>query len=67
MQFTKEVNWTTVDFLAAAVLLLSAGLALEGIMRKIRHKKIQILLIVAILCALMLLWAELAVGVFHSV
>lgn len=67
MQFTKEVNWTTIDFLAAAVLLFSAGFALEWVMQKISRKKIQILLAIAILCAFMLLWAELAVGVFHSV
>ncbi len=64
MQFTREVNWTSIDFLAAAALLLSAGFTFEWVMQKISHRRTQILLALAILFALMLLWAELAVGIF---
>ena len=64
MQFTAEVNWTLFDFLVAAVLLLSAGFILEFILRKVKNLSNRIVLVVALLITLLLIWAELAVGIF---
>lgn len=66
MQFTEEVAWTGTDFLIAGVLLLGTGLLLELAIRKIRNIKIRVAFIVVLLLALLLLWAELAVGIFGT-
>ena len=66
MQFTEEVNWNIADFLVAGILLLILGSIIELIIQKVQHHKYkQIFFIVAILLFL-LLWAELAVGIFDS-
>ncbi|QQR36452.1 hypothetical protein JI749_02095 [Devosia oryziradicis] len=63
MQFTSEVNWGGEDFIAAALLLGGAGLALEATMRFVRGSATRIVLGLTILIALALIWAELAVGI----
>lgn len=64
MQFTNEVNWTLFDFLVAAALLLSAGFAFELILRRVKKPSNRIILVIALLISLLLIWAELAVGIF---
>lgn len=66
MQFTNEVNWSLSDFIAAAVLLLSAGLVLDFVLRKVKNRNYRILMIIALFILLFLVWAELAVGIFDS-
>lgn len=66
MQFTDEVNWTLFDFIVAAVLLFGAGLAIEFIFRKMKRNNYRIAITLAILVMLLLVWAELAVGIFGS-
>ena len=64
MQFTNEVNWTLFDFIIAGALLLSTGLLCEFAIRKIKNPKYRIAAFTAILAVLLLIWAELAVGIF---
>lgn len=64
MQFTKELNWTISDFAVAGLLLLSTGLVCELILRKVKPTKYRILLCAAILLVLLIIWIELAVGIF---
>lgn len=66
MQFTNEVNWTLSDFVIAGVLLLSTGLLIEFVLRKVTKTKNRILLTLGILFILFVLWAEMAVGIFGS-
>jgi len=66
MQFTSEVKWDFKDFIAAGILLLSAGLAIELVIRNVRKNTIKTVLFIIILLALFLIWAELAVGVFGT-
>ena len=66
MQFTDEVRWTLFDFIVAAGLLLSAGLTLDFIIRKVKRAKYRIVLSVALVAILLLIWAELAVGIFGT-
>ena len=66
MQFTSEVNWDFKDFIAAAVLLLSAGLAIEVVIRNVKTNTLRTVLFLIILLALFLIWAEMAVGIFGS-
>jgi len=66
MQFTDQVIWTAADFLIAGILLLGTGLISEIIMRKIKNKGYKVILIVAALIVLILIWIELAVGIFGT-
>ena len=66
MQFTNEVDWGPLDFIIMGVLLLSTGLMVELIIRKVRNMNYRIGLIAVALVVLFLIWAELAVGIFGS-
>ena len=64
MQFTNEVNWGILDFIVAAILLLSTGLSCNFVMQKVKNTQFRIAIFLAILVLLFLIWAELAVGIF---
>ena len=66
MQFTDEVNWDLADFVVAGVLLLGTGLMGELVIRKVKNTNYRILIWVVLLLALLLIWAELAVGIFGT-
>jgi len=66
MQFTTEVNWKANDFLIMGVLLFGTGLLCELVMRKVNSIIHRALICTAILLALLLVWAELAVGIFRT-
>lgn len=66
MQFTDEVKWDLPDFVAAGVLLLGTGLMCEFVMRKVKRRAFRIAIIVGILAAFVLIWLELAVGIFGT-
>ena len=66
MRFTEEVDWTLSDFAVAAVLLLATGLMWEIVMRKFTGTGTRIVLCAALLMALLLVWMELAVGIFGT-
>ena len=66
MQFTKEVNWTLSDFLVAGILLLGTGLMCELVMRTVSKIKYRIAICAAILAAFLLIWIEIAVGIFGT-
>lgn len=65
MQFSNEVNWSLFDFVVMGVLVFSAGVVFQFVMRKVSDKFRMPLLIILALVVL-LLWTELAVGVFGS-
>ena len=66
MQFTDEVSWTVFDFIVMGVLLLSTGLLCELALRKMTNVKYRTFLLVAIILTFLLVWAELAVGIFGT-
>jgi hypothetical protein len=66
MQFTTEVNWSLTDFITMGVLLLGTGLLCELVLRKVTTIKYRIALCIALLAALLLIWIELAVGIFGT-
>ena len=66
MQFTNEVDWTPFDFIVAGILLLGTGLIFNLVVRKIKNIKYRIAICVALLIVLLLIWAELAVGIFDT-
>ena len=66
MQFTNEVQWDLRDFAIMGTLLLSTGLAIELVLRNLKTGILRTAILVAILLALFLIWAELAVGIFGT-
>jgi hypothetical protein len=65
MLFTDEMNWGAEDFVAAALLLGSVGLLFEAAVRVVRAPRARVAIGLTLLAALLLVWAELAVGLFH--
>lgn len=66
MQFTDEVNWSPSDFLIMGILLFAVGLSLKWVTKHIKSKAQQWILKMFILLVLIMLWAEMAVGIFGS-
>lgn len=66
MQFTAEVNWTFPDFIVAGALLLGTGLMCELVIRKVKKIRHRIAICAVLLIALLLIWLELAVGIFGT-
>ncbi|ABC64196.1 hypothetical protein [Erythrobacter litoralis] len=64
MQFTSEVFWTASDFLVFGVMLAILGLLLEGAARIGKTIRARSLLMAGAVFAFLLVWAELAVGIF---
>ncbi len=64
MQFTDEVNWGLMDFIVAGALLSLAALAYGLASRKLTNIKYRAAVGIAILAVLLIVWIDLAVGVF---
>lgn len=65
MLFTNEVNWNWFDFAVMGILLLCIGLIFELVTTRANAKYRPIIAIVLV-AAILLIWAELAVGIFGS-
>ena len=66
MQFTDEVKWTLLDFIVAGILLLSTGFIIDLAIKKVKNINYRIAITIALLILLLLIWAELAVGIFGT-
>ena len=66
MQFTDEVNWTGSDFVFAAVLFGSVGLAFELIVRNSSSLAYRFGAGLAVVAAFLTIWANGAVGMIGS-
>jgi hypothetical protein len=66
MQLGDQVNWTASDFLIMGGLLIGLGLMIDLIIRKVKTKNARIYLVIGILVLFLLVWAELAVGIFGT-
>ena len=64
MQFTDEVNWSGLDFLVMGALLLGVGLAIDFILQRVTKPSKRLALIATVIAGFVLIWAELAVGIF---
>ena len=66
MQFSNEVNWSLGDFITMGALLLGMGYGVIFI----ANQKIRIgnraFWIILLILAFLLIWAEMAVGIFGS-
>lgn len=66
MQFTPDVQWSSFDFLVAGVLLLTLGFSIDFAIGKIKTINKRVMAIAAIAILFLLIWVELAVGVFGT-
>ncbi|MGY6558229.1 MAG: hypothetical protein ACXIT9_02990 [Nitritalea sp.] len=65
MQFSPEVQWDLGDFLLMGSMLFATGTLLELLRPRVKRKVPLLLASGGVLSAFLLLWAELAVGLFH--
>jgi hypothetical protein len=66
MRFTTQVNWDVFDFIVAGILLLGTGLACEFVLRTVRKTSYRVAICLGFLFALVIVWAELAVGIIGT-
>ena len=66
MQLTDEVEWSLFDFIIMGTLLLITGLMGEIIFKKVKKYKNRVILYVVVAITFLLIWAELAVGIFGT-
>ena len=66
MQFTDEVNWNFGDFAVMGVLLFITGFFFELVLRLFTRSKQRAILLTIIIAICLLIWAELAVGIFGT-
>ena len=66
MQFTNKVDWDGRDFILAGILLAGVGVAIQMIVSGVRNNPRQAILGLALFAVALLIWAELALGVFGS-
>jgi len=62
MQFTDEVVWDFADFVVAGILLFGTGLAFRLVAGRFAKRSHRIAVSLALASALLLVWAQLAVG-----
>ena len=64
MQFTDEVDWSTSDFVVAGGLVAGTALFYELIKRNASSVQNRVIATIVLLAAALLIWLELAVGIF---
>jgi uncharacterized membrane protein len=63
MFFSDQVNWSPFDFLVMGLLLFSAA---DAIFRKFKQLRSRLLFTSLLLVVFLLIWIELAVGLFGT-
>lgn len=66
MQFTEEVNWQVGDFVIGGLLLLGFGVLFIYVGSALSGSKYKWAILIAIIVLLLLVWAELGVGIFGT-
>ena len=66
MFVSNEVNWSFFDFIIMGILILSFSFGIKQVLKTIKNTKYRILIIGLILILFLLIWAELAVGIFGT-
>ncbi|MDB0061200.1 hypothetical protein N9F28_00105 [bacterium] len=66
MASTDEINWSLFDFIIMGFLLISLSIGINFASNHIKNIKNRILYIGILVLIFMLIWAELAVGIFGT-
>jgi uncharacterized BrkB/YihY/UPF0761 family membrane protein len=60
------MNWGLEDFIVVSALLLTTGFACYIVNRKVRNNTYRAFIILGVICAMLWIYAELAVGIFTN-
>ena len=66
MTLSDTVQWTWFDFIVMGSLLLGLGMTISFVLKKFKQSPNRLYYISAVIIVFLLIWAELAVGVFGS-
>ena len=66
MTITDEINWSPFDFFTMGSLLILLGIGINLVSSRVKNLKYRVLYIVVVVIIFMLIWAELAVGLFGT-
>lgn len=66
MQFSTEVNWGVFDFIVAGSLIFGLISLVELIVRRSKPTNLRFLMIAGSVLLFLIIWIELAVGIFGS-
>ena len=66
MTITDEINWSPFDFFTMGSLLILLGIGINLVSSRVKNLKYGVLYIGVIVIIFMLIWAELAVGLFGT-
>lgn len=66
MQFSDEVQWSPFDFAVMGAMLIALSVGVEVVLRMVRATLGRVLLVGAVVLVFLLVWAEVAVGVFGT-
>ncbi len=63
---SNEVNWSFFDFIVMGIFILSLSFGIKQVLMTIKNTNYRILIIGIILLVFLLVWIELAVGIFDT-
>ncbi len=66
MQFSEDVDWGIFDFVIIGMLIFGTGLIYELLTKKLKNNNQRVAVAIILVCAMLLIWVELAVGIFGS-
>jgi hypothetical protein len=66
MNFTNDIDWDLSDFIVAGLILLVFSLTANFIVLRISNRNRRVFFITILLILFILVWAELAVGIFET-
>ncbi len=64
--FSSEVRWSAMDYLIMGTMLLTVGVLIDLAQQHIKTRGTRLLVILGTLLLFVILWAEMAVGIFGS-
>ena len=64
-QFSEGEGWDLFDLFIGGLLLFGFGMLIQFLMIKLKDKKYRIIVIIAVVLIFLLIWIELAVGIFN--
>ena len=65
-KWLDEINWSPFDFFTMGSLLILLGIGINLVSSRVKNLKYRVLYIGVIVIIFMLIWAELAVGLFGT-
>ena len=66
MTITDEINWSSFDFFTMGSLLILLGFGINLVISRVKNLKYRALYIGVVVIIFMLIWEELAVGLFGT-